>query len=265
MEHSVSSWIFRCAQTVYILSCANGAPMSLCTLLLYKRENVLYISRMESMSRAKGLGRMVLIENLKKVVAALGYPAVYLYSKPVDSEHLHTDSPISHPVRLCAYWESVMSGIGYESERIGHAEARNGSYRDILLNNKRIAKCLGRIKDEPISRAMKNAPSASMDDIMTILCSSRDLTSGVLLFSKKAQAKERENSPQNTGRTKRVHCIDKITKEDIVRALDDLHTAEKYLKSKGVAEMHQTIREEDIPKREPVKIAKITKLRTKSA
>lgn len=257
MNYSLSSWAVQHKGRIYIVTSANNEVMSLCVARFYKKEKVLYIRRMESISRVKGLGRVALVKNLKGVVCALGFPEVYIYSKPVESKYVQTDRAIRHPTQLCAYWESIVEEMGYSATRIGHREARNGMYKNALAEHRGIQKCLGRIKDEPISRAMKNAPDSRIEDIMTILCSSRDLTGGILLLCKQKEEKKEE---KESGREYAIH---RITKKDKDIVLNNITESQAHLLSIGIEPYVEILTDKQIPQKDKIKAFKLNIKRKK--
>lgn len=259
MNYLVSIWIVQCRKRIYIITAIDKKVASLCTIRVYRKEKTVYIERMESISSVRGLGRMALIMSIERIVETLKFPEVYIYSRPVESKYLKTERPISHPVQLSEYWKSVMDGVGYRTTKIGHTEAKNGMYRNALAEHRGIKKCLGRIKDEPISRAIKNSPESRMSEIMTILCSSRDLTGGTLLLCKK-EGGMKEESLERSSNSDYIH---KITREDRDAILNNIEEASKYLLSMNICPFTQSVEEDKIPQKPLAKVVRVSLARKK--
>ncbi|KAI5136804.1 hypothetical protein NEAUS06_2023 [Nematocida ausubeli] len=251
MEYTVESALITTGTRIYAISYMNGIPMSICSMLSYKKQRVLYIKRFESTAQVKGLSRMVLMENLRSILCTLDGPEVFLYSRPVPCKYIETHKQISHSVDLSGYWHGILAGIGYESMAVGHKEARNGEYKRTIEMYPGITSCFGKVPDEPISRALYHAPNSSIEDIMVILCSSRDLTNGTLLFSRRKV--EKTELLKN-----KKKLIQKVTKQEIKEILASVKAGMNWTHNKKMKITVQKIHSESIERKEPIKPFKLT-------
>ncbi|EIJ94671.1 uncharacterized protein NEPG_00194 [Nematocida parisii ERTm1] len=277
MEYSVESLFLQRNKHLYIISYVDGAPMSVCVICVYPKPNVIYIKRFESASKVRGLSRMVLIESLRRLLIHGNRPEIYVYSRPIGSKYIHTERPISHSIQLCAYWESILTEIGYSTMRLTHKEAKSKEFKNIISEHKGIAQCLGKIIDEPISRAMRHASESSLDEIMVILCSSRDLTSGSLIFSKPAEepstimvqktpekSKDKKEESSDKCSFLNQEIIQNVTRDEILKILKDLQNGNTSEELSHMKKVQQIIESGSIPKKEPIKPFKLTIKRPKT-
>ncbi|KAI5190165.1 hypothetical protein NECID01_0858 [Nematocida sp. AWRm77] len=198
--HAVNVWTLRSGKDFFLVSSlGRESVMSFTSGTLYKDEHVLHISTTESISTVKGLGRAVLVRALSSLVHAMGRPCIYFYCRPRKSFYLSSGVPGLGLKKLSVYWESVLADIGYEMNAIGRQSVMTGEFTNILAKHPQIVQCLNSLEDDPVSRVWKSAPGLSLEQVFAVLANSKDLTEGMLVFSKGPldgcrHAKEAENT-----------------------------------------------------------------------
>ncbi|OAG31892.1 hypothetical protein NEDG_00367 [Nematocida displodere] len=199
IAHRLEVWALREGNSLAILCASEKQLVCLCTSTFYPEERLLHLNTLESICTVKGLAREVLVRSLRAVAWELGRPTVYVYSRPSPSFWLGRQTlnlPGYTNDQLRGYWTSVLEGIGYAAEALGHREVRRPGAAEALAKYAGLVQCIGRLEDDPLSRSVSNQrevvdshqrptpnQNPNITEMLTILANSKDLTNGTLIIA----------------------------------------------------------------------------------
>jgi hypothetical protein len=252
-ELSVDVWIVRSEKRVFVVSSADSlSALTLTSGVFYREKDVLHVITTESCSTTKGLGRAVLVRSLRYLAECLGHPLIYLYSRPRQSFYLQTQGMPMHPSWLRSYWTSALEEIGYQTDSVGYKTVASEELRQVLDRYPEIVACMGLFEDDPVSRVLQHSASLSLDQVFAILCNSKDLTEGTLIFSRYVSERASSLPLENASLNKGFRVVD--PPPGVIRHV--LETG-SVVELKNYPCAHLRIAQKDLAKKEEVKIIRL--------
>ncbi|KAI5181896.1 hypothetical protein NEOKW01_2052 [Nematocida sp. AWRm80] len=185
----IYSRVYRCNNILLVIYIEKDSIFSILRVVI--DNNVLYIDRLENKSTIRGLCRVLVIDTLRMIIEYLRveYKSiieyVYIYSRASDRFYLSNNNHLGMN-ELNRYWCSILDGINCKYSIVDYRSIRNSNIIEVFNEYKDIIRSSKEIEDNPIGRIIKNIKKKDIkaSEIITILCNSKDISNGSLIFGR---------------------------------------------------------------------------------